>query len=90
MKALISKIEPRVDGYRVAQVVADNKTFEVNPDFMWVDCSDTITADGVWYDPTTSEFKEFPVIVRPPLTPQQKLDDLGLTVDDLKSLLGIK
>jgi hypothetical protein len=89
MKALISKIEPRIDGYRVAQVVANGETFEVNPDFMWVDCPNTITADSVWYDPTTSEFKDFPVIVVPPKTAQQKLDDLGLTVDDLKTLLGI-
>ena len=89
MKALISKIEPRVTGYRVAQVVADGETFDVSSDFMWVDCPDTVTADSVWYDLGTSEFKEFPVIVRPPLTPQQKLDDLGLTVDDLKTLLGI-
>jgi hypothetical protein len=90
MKALISKIEPRVDGYRVAQVVADEETFDVTNDFMWVDCPNTVTADGVWYDLGNSEFKEFPVIVPPILTAQQKLDDLGLTVDDLKSLLGIK
>jgi hypothetical protein len=89
MKALISKIEPRITGYRVAQVEPNNKIFEVNSDFMWVDCPNTITADNVWYDPTTSEFKDFPVIVAPALTPQQKLDDLGLTVNDLKSLLGI-
>jgi hypothetical protein len=89
MKALISKIEPRVTGYRVAQVVADDKTFEVNPDFMWVNCPDTVTADSVWYDPTTEEFKNFLVATRPTLTPQQKLDDLGLTVDDLKTLLGL-
>jgi len=30
------------------------------------------------------------VELEPPLTPQERLSNLGLTVDDLKSLLGLK
>ena len=43
MKALISPIEPRETGYRVAQV--DSESFEVAQPLFWVDCTDDVKAD---------------------------------------------
>lgn len=60
MKALISTIEPRETGYRVAQVEPDDKIFPVAEGMYWVDCADTTTADTVWYDAGTGTFNEFP------------------------------
>lgn len=60
MKALISTIEPRETGYRVAQVVADNATFPMSVDFFWADCPDYIVADAYWYNPSDQTFVEFP------------------------------
>lgn len=56
-KALISKIEPRNTGFRVAQVEPESKIFEVAEDFEWVDCPDDVVADQFWYDPKTKQFK---------------------------------
>jgi hypothetical protein len=63
MKALISKIEPRETGYRVAQI--EEQTFPVaEPDLFWVDCDNTIEADKYWYDPSDNSLKLIPVIVQ--------------------------
>lgn len=58
MKALISPIEPRQQGYRVAEI-AEN-AFEVAQPLFWVDCDDTVKADQFWYDPSDQKIK--PVI----------------------------
>lgn len=60
MKALISTIEPRETGYRVAQVVQDENTFPVASELMWVDCADDVVADQFWYDPADETFKPIP------------------------------
>jgi hypothetical protein len=60
MKALISTIEPRETGFRVAQVEPDNKTFPVADELFWVDCADDVVADQFWYDPSDQQIKEFP------------------------------
>ena len=60
MKALISSIEPREAGYRVAQVVQDEDTFPVASDLMWVDCADDVVADQFWYDPADETIKPNP------------------------------
>ena len=57
-KALISTIERRESGYRVAQVEDD--TFPVAEAFKWVDCEDTIEADKYWYDDTNQTFNLIP------------------------------
>jgi len=64
MKALISKIEPRQAGYRVAQVVTDDATFPVaEPDFFWVTCANNVEQDKFWYDPTDQTIKVIPIPV---------------------------
>jgi hypothetical protein len=47
MKALISPMEPRESGFRVAEVSAQG--FPVADPLFWVDCSDDIVADQYWY-----------------------------------------
>lgn len=59
MKALISKIEPRESGYRVAQVEQDDKIFGVAEDLFWIDCPESTVADQCWFDPADNSFKEF-------------------------------
>ena len=62
-KALISRLEPREMGYRVAQVEDVNKIFPVGePGHFWVDCADNIIADKYWYDINNSIFVELPEI----------------------------
>jgi hypothetical protein len=61
MKALISTIESRVTGYRVAQVEEDTNIFPVaEPFFYWQTCPSYIIADQYWFDPETSEFLPYP------------------------------
>jgi len=62
-KALISTVEPRESGYRVAQVEDAANVFEVAPTLMWVDCADNVVADQFWYDPSDQLIKENPVVV---------------------------
>jgi len=62
-KALISTIEPRESGYRVAQVVDEGQTFEVAATLFWVDCADDVVADQFWYDPSDQLIKANPVVV---------------------------
>ena len=60
MKALISTIEHRETGYRVAQVMQDENTFPVASELMWVDCADEVVADQFWYDPSDETIKRIP------------------------------
>lgn len=59
MKALISTVEPRETGYRIAQVEPDNNIFPTAPELFWVDCSDNVIADQFWYDPVDKNIKPF-------------------------------
>jgi hypothetical protein len=60
MKALISSIEPRQNGYRVAQVATDNEIFEVAEGLFWVDCADDVVADRFYYEPNTKQILVIP------------------------------
>lgn len=71
-KALISTLEPRESGYRVAQVEEAANTFEVGSSLMWVDCADDVTADQFWYDPSDGLIKANPVVVVETPTPPTK------------------
>ena len=62
-KALISTVEPRESGYRVAQVEDANNVFEVAAGLEWVDCADNVVADQFWYDPQDKLIKANPVVV---------------------------
>ena len=62
-KALISTVEPRESGYRVAQVEDAANTFEVAPSLFWVDCAEDVVADQFWYDPSDELIKANPVVV---------------------------
>jgi hypothetical protein len=62
-KALISSVEPRESGYRVAQVEDANNIFEVGAGLEWVDCADNVVADQFWYDPADQLIKANPVVV---------------------------
>ena len=59
MKALISPIEPRQTGYRVAEI--SESGFEVAEPLFWVDCADTDKADQCWYDPADQTIKPFDI-----------------------------
>ena len=58
MKALISPIEQRETGYRVAEVTSNS--FDVAPPLFWVDCADDVVADAYWFDPSDNSFKVTP------------------------------
>jgi len=62
-KALISTVEPRESGYRVAQVEDANNIFEVGSGLEWVDCADNVVADQFWYDPQDKLIKAMPIVV---------------------------
>lgn len=64
MKALISKIEPRESGYRVAQVEMDDKIFLVSPDLFWIDCDNNVVADMFFFDPQDQKIKPIPQLVQ--------------------------
>lgn len=57
MKALISPNEIAGLGVRVAQVVEDDKTFEVGLPLYWRDCPDDCIADDYYFDTKTFEYK---------------------------------
>jgi hypothetical protein len=55
MKALISTIETRITGYRVAEVVPDGATFPVSDMLFWTDFPSNfdpalVPFDQYWYD----------------------------------------
>ena len=60
MKALISTIEPRETGYRVAQVEQDANVFAVASTLFWVDCADDVVQDRFWFDPVDQTIKPVP------------------------------
>jgi hypothetical protein len=62
MKALISTLETRLTGYRVAELVADNSTFPVADTMFWVDFPSNldlslVSEDKYWYDPLDQTIK---------------------------------
>jgi len=62
MKALISTLEPRQTGYRVAQVSYDDQVFSVAEAMFWVDFPSDLNAELVpqdlyWYDPSDQTIK---------------------------------
>jgi hypothetical protein len=62
MKALISTLEPRLTGYRVAQTSYDDQVFPVADTLFWVDFPsdlDTmlVPQDYYWYDPSDKTIK---------------------------------
>jgi hypothetical protein len=61
MIALISKIEPREQGWRVVQVNKDDEGFEVTNDYFWFVCPDNIIADKFWFNPIDSSFQVMPI-----------------------------
>ena len=63
-KALISTVEPRESGYRVAQVEDAANVFEVASSLFWVDCDDNVVADQFWYDPQDKLVKANPIVVQ--------------------------
>ena len=70
-QALISKIEPRETGYRVAQVVPVDQTFPVaEPNMFWVEVTDDVEQDKFWYDPSDETIKLIPVPVIPDPAPE--------------------
>ena len=73
MKALISILEPREQGYRVAQVepeVIFNNTSEI----YWVDCPDYVIADKYWYSLADNTFTLIPE-VSPTQSPKVGITD---------------
>ena len=74
-KALISTVEPRESGYRVAQVEDAANTFEVADSLFWVDCADDVVADQFWYDPQDKLIKANPIVVQevPPAPTKEEL-----------------
>lgn len=76
MKALISSIEPRESGYRVAEVVADGATFPVADTMFWADCANDVEQDKFWYDPTDQTIKAISVPV--PTAEENKATAMGL------------
>jgi hypothetical protein len=61
MKALISPIEPRESGYRVAQV--SEQEFLVAEPLFWIECADHVIADQYWYDPADQAIMPVPLPV---------------------------
>jgi hypothetical protein len=77
-QALISTVEPRYTGYRVAQVV-DSKadTFEVGDTLFWADCANDVVADQFWYNPDNQLIE--PNLPPPPATAEEnKQTAIGL------------
>jgi hypothetical protein len=73
MRALISTLDPRANGYRVAQVASQD--FPVAVGLFWVDCSDDVVSDLWYYDPEDQTIKEIPVVTvnQPSTTGSQNL-----------------
>jgi len=62
MKALISFLEQRKTGYRVAEIIDDNKVFPVAEDLQWVDFPtdldpNQVPFDVYWFDPLDNTIK---------------------------------
>ena len=86
-KALISTVEPRESGFRVAQVEEAANIFEVGSNLIWVDCADDVVADKFWYDPSDELIKAIPVVEAPtPLTKEQLAAKLAAIQAQLEAL----
>ena len=59
-EALISTIEPRETGYRVAQVVNQSQKFPVSSEMFWTPCENNVVQDLFWYDPADQQIKPIP------------------------------
>ena len=99
-RALISPNQPAfalVDNVRqgselgafVVQIEDAANEFAVGAPFYWVDCPDDTVAYRNYYNKSKRTFGVCPAPVVTPLTPEQKLAKTGLTVDELKVLLGL-
>ena len=87
-KALISTVEPRESGYRVAQVEDAANIFEVGSGLMWVDCADNVVADQFWYDPSDELIKANPVVVVVSIL-QELEDELVPLTSDQTTPVGV-
>jgi len=77
MQALISKIEPRETGWRVAQIEPDDKIFPVAADLFWTPCADNVKADSYWFDPQDNTIKAMPA---PEAAPNQPISNGAQTL----------
>lgn len=59
-QALISTLEPRETGYRVAEIVNQGQTFPVAETMFWTPCADDVVQDQFWYDPSDQQIKPIP------------------------------
>lgn len=84
-KALISTVEPRESGYRVAQVEDAANTFEVGSGLFWVDCADNVVADQFWYDPSDELIKANPVVVEAAPAPAPTKEELMAQLQALQA-----
>jgi hypothetical protein len=88
--ALISSIEPKENGYRVAQIIDAADRFPVGePNHFWVECPDDVVADAYWYDPTSQSFAVVPipeVLAQP--TPEDLQAQLTRLQAQIESLAG--
>ena len=88
-KALISTVEPRESGYRVAQVEDAANIFETSPELIWVDCADDVVADQFWYDPTDKLIKANPIVVQEaPATPAPTAAELQAQLTALQAQIA--
>jgi hypothetical protein len=78
-EALISSSEKCFNGYRVAEVVDQHKTFEVGQSMFWVECADDVVADAFWYDPNTQTIK--PNLPYIPTAEENKQTAIGFLQD---------
>jgi len=69
MKALISPLEQIEQGYRVAQLAVVE--FPVCQPLFWVDCSDELLGQSLWYDPVDQTIKIIPM--PEPVPPEDNL-----------------
>jgi hypothetical protein len=78
-KALISTVEPRESGYRVAQVEDAANIFEVADTLFWADCADNVLADQFWYNPDNQLIEPYiPPPLPPPTAEENKNYAIGL------------
>lgn len=88
-KALVSTIEPRFSGYRVAQVEQSENTFNVSDQLIWVECPDDVVADLFWYDPESKTFVAISQeVVQSPVTIEQIQTQMLELQNQLASLIA--
>ena len=67
--ALICPNEPRLDGYRVAQV--ETVTFPVGAPTYWLACADDVVADLWYFDTATQQITIVPLVAPTVAQPTQ-------------------